>query len=164
MSWLGGHFDPETFNMQEVNWELKSHHQSGQRVPIKLFPRRIATYAQPQAAMQSVDRLVAIIKPRQPFLEWLESLPDWDLKMTLEKLRDDCIALLIPEFGNNKEAKGHIEAGYQVVFDMQLNSWYTDPTMWPEERSLDVFRQWFDIEIHSIVIDTLSRIIKKEEW
>ena len=164
MLWVGGHFDPEAFDLQEVNWELKIQHQPGQRAPIKLFPRRRAAYAQPQAAMQSIDRLVAIIKPRQPFLEWLKSLPDWDLEMSLEELRDDCTALLIPEFGNNEEAKGHIETNYQVIFEMQLNSWYTEPTMWPEKRSLVVFRQWFDIEIHSIVIDTLSGIIMKEDF
>ena len=39
--------------------------------------------------MQSIDRLVAIIKPGQPFLDWLRSLPDWDLEMTLEELRSE---------------------------------------------------------------------------
>ncbi|MFC1717739.1 plasmid pRiA4b ORF-3 family protein [Candidatus Poribacteria bacterium] len=164
MLWLGGYFDPEVFDLQEVNRELKIQHQVGQRAPIKLFPHRRAAYAQPQTAMQSIDRLVAIIKPRQPFLDWLRSLPDWDLEMTLEELREDCIVLLIPEFDSNEEAKEHIEANYQVIFEMQLNNWYTDPIMWPEKRSLGVFRQWFDIEIHSIVIDTLDGIVKKEEW
>ena len=52
--------------------------------------------------MHTIDRFVAIIKPKQPFLDWLESQPDWDLDMTLEELRKDSNAYLIPEYDSTE--------------------------------------------------------------
>jgi hypothetical protein len=34
-----------------------------------------------------VNRLAAIIKPKQPLLDWLESQSDWNHDVTLEDLR-----------------------------------------------------------------------------
>lgn len=36
---------------------------------------------------------------------------------------------------------------------MELWAWHTDETYWPKKRNLALFREWFDIEIHSEVID-----------
>jgi hypothetical protein len=36
-----------------------------------------------------INRTVAIIKPKQPFLDWLKGLPDWDVKLTLRELREE---------------------------------------------------------------------------
>jgi hypothetical protein len=47
---------------------------------------------------------MVIIKPKQPFMDWLESTPGWDLNLSLEDIRDDCMALLIPEYGDNEKA------------------------------------------------------------
>ena len=118
----------------------------------------------PRPVMQSINRLVAIIKPREPFLRWLESHPDWDLDMTLEELRADCTALLIPEFDDNEQARSYIEVNCRIVFEMQLNGWYTDPAMWPEKRNLSIFRQWFHVEIHSTAVDTLNEGIRKDAY
>ena len=81
--------------------------------------------------------------------------------MTLEELRTDCTALLIPEFDDNEQARNYIEANWRIVFEMQLNGWYTDPAMWPKKRNLSIFRQWFDVEIHSTAVDTLNEGIRK---
>ena len=35
--------------------------------------------------VHTIDRFVAIIKPKQPFLDWLESQPDWDMDTMLEE-------------------------------------------------------------------------------
>ena len=34
--------------------------------------------------MYTVNRLIAIIKPKQPFMDWLESTPGWDLDLSLD--------------------------------------------------------------------------------
>lgn len=113
--------------------------------------------------MYTINRLVAVIKPRQPFLDWLESQVDWDLDMTLEGLRSDCNALLIPEYDSTEQAMRYIERNHKAIFELELSGWYTDETMWPEKRTLSVFRKWFDVEIHSMVIDMLDKHIMKEE-
>jgi len=111
--------------------------------------------------MRPINRFVAIIKPKQPFLDWLKSQPDWDSDTTLEKLRDECNALLVPEYDTNEQAMCYIERNYKTIFELQLFDWYTDESMWPEKRTLKVFRDWFDVEIHSMVYDMVDEHIIK---
>lgn len=103
--------------------------------------------------MEYVNRSLAIIKPRQPFFEWLQGTPDWDIDLTLETLRVDCSSLLIPEFEEPEEAVAYIDDMFEQIFDMELASWYTDESTWPKKRTLKMFWEWFDVELHSTVID-----------
>ena len=110
------------------------------------------------------NRLAAIIKPKQPLLDWLEGQPDWDHDMTLEDLRADRYALLIPGYDSPRQAMRYIERNYKAIFEMELSGWYTDESIWPEKRTLSVFRKWLDVEIHSMVIDMLDEHIIRESY
>jgi hypothetical protein len=109
------------------------------------------------------NRYVAIIKPKQPLLDWLESQPDWDVDITLEELRTDCGAFLIPGYPLLDQAKRYIERNHKTIFEWELYGWYTDESIWPDKRTLSVFRKWFDVEIHSMVVDMLNEHITREE-
>jgi hypothetical protein len=111
-----------------------------------------------------VNRLAAIIKPKQPLLDWLKSQPDWDLDITLEELRADRYALLIPGYAFPDQALRYIERNHKAIFELELFGWYTDESVWPKKRTLSVFRKWFDVEIHSMVIDMLDEHIMREEY
>jgi hypothetical protein len=108
--------------------------------------------------MEYVDRSLAVIKPRQLFFDWLKETPDWDLDLTLETLRVDCSALLIPEFDEPEEAVAYIDDMFEQIFDMELASWCTDEGCWPKKRTLKMFWEWFDVELHSTVIDTADEM------
>lgn len=110
------------------------------------------------------NRLAAIIKPKQPLLDWLESQPDWDLGITLEDLRADRYALLIPGYDDPEQAMRYVERNHKAIFEMELFGWYTDESIWPEKRTLSAFRKWLDVEIHSMVIDMLDDHIMRESY
>lgn len=40
-----------------------------------------------------------------------------------------------------------------ALFESELGGWYTDPALWPKDRSLKQFKAWCDFELHSLVID-----------
>ncbi|MEK7396547.1 MAG: hypothetical protein AAB116_06385 [Candidatus Poribacteria bacterium] len=113
--------------------------------------------------MNTINRLVAIIKPKQPLLDWLESLPDWDDELTLDEIRADCTAILIPEYGSNEKALQYIEQKHEEIFEIELSNWHYDEDLWTKNRSLKIFREWFDIEIHSMVYDAVDENIIKED-
>ena len=115
-------------------------------------------------SMHTIDRFVAIINPKQPFLDWLESQPDRDLATTLEELRTECNALLIREYDSVEQAMRYIERNHKYIFELHLFDWYTDETMWPEKRTLSVFRKWFDVEIYSVVYDMIGEAIFPKEF
>jgi hypothetical protein len=56
-----------------------------------------------------------------------------------------------------------IESNYQALFESELSGWYTDPKLWPEPRTLETFDEWFDVEYHSMIVDTIDGEIREEE-
>ena len=106
--------------------------------------------------MYFVDRSVAVIKPKQPFVDWLNQVPDNDMELSLDSLRADCTVIMIPEFDEPEEGVSDVDDLAEKLFEMELSTWYEDPAVWPQDRSLKVFWEWFDVEIHSMVIDTLE--------
>lgn len=101
-----------------------------------------------------VDRMVALVRPRQPMLDWLMGQPDNDVDLSLDQLRADCTVLLVPESEEPEGVIAYIDEICEQVFEMELSSWYEDRARWPKDRSLRTFWDWFDVEVHSLVIDT----------
>jgi hypothetical protein len=106
--------------------------------------------------MYFVDRSVAVIKPKQPFADWLNAVPGSDTDLTLDSLRSDCTVILLPEFDEPEEGVARIDDMYESLFRMELVSWYEDEELWPADRSLKTFWEWFDVEIHSTVLDSVE--------
>lgn len=61
--------------------------------------------------------------------------------------------------GGEAAAERWIRRNFAKVFERELKGWYVDPTLWPERRTLATFRAWFDVEHHSVVVDTVGGAI-----
>ena len=48
--------------------------------------------------MYSINRQVAVIKPKEPYVDWINSLPGIDEPCDIEGLNNDCTALLSSDF------------------------------------------------------------------
>jgi hypothetical protein len=114
--------------------------------------------------MDTINRSIAVVKPKQPFLDWLNALPDSVQPSTLADIQTDCTVLLLPEFGNDLQAQNFFKKIYRDIFERELDSFCTDPDWWPSKRDYKTFLQWFDIELHSEVFDTVDMEIIKERW
>lgn len=116
--------------------------------------------------MFEVNRSLAIIKPRQAFLDWLLSLPiEWaEGELTLAELREDCNVFLIPMFESLDEAHRFMLARWEMIFEGELADWCDDLSYWPETLSLELFEAWFEIEVHSIVADLDESTLEREEY
>ena len=114
--------------------------------------------------MYSINRQIAIIKPKEPYLKWLNSVTDPEDPCDFDELNYDCTALLIPHFDGDSESNEYIKKVYKKIFEIELLSWCTDKSKWPKKRSFALFQKWFYIEFHSEVIDVLGTDIEKEEY
>ena len=114
--------------------------------------------------MDLIDRAVAVLKPNEPYLEWALGLPDAPADLTLQELRSDCTAFLIPEFDLDQEVEDLLREIYPALFELELEGWYRDERFWPQPRDYETFRAWFDVEISSTVIDLVEDEIAKEEY
>jgi hypothetical protein len=114
--------------------------------------------------MYLINRWVAIVKPKQPLVDWLNDLPDLEEKpATPEEVRQDCTAILLPDFTELDEGREFIKKIYEGLFNLELSAWCEDQEAWPQNRDYVLFRQWFDVEIHSMVIDPFEDAIEKEK-
>lgn len=110
--------------------------------------------------MYIVDRSAAVLKPRQPFLDWLSHLPGNDIKLSLDEIRSDCTVVMIPEVTEPEDGIAHIDDIADKLFEMELASWVEDESLWPQKRSLKLFWEWFDVEIHLGVLDSVAEEIR----
>lgn len=107
--------------------------------------------------MRSIERTCIVIKPKQPFLDWILSVDDDpEFKPTLEEIRNDCRVLLIPEFDTLEEVDAFVKDHYLDIFEMELEGWYLNEDCWPQNRSYHLFKQWIDVEVHTEIIDILT--------
>lgn len=114
--------------------------------------------------MYEVNRSIAILKPRQPFLDWLKSLPGGlDEQLELVQLRGDCNALLIPAADDYDSAEDFVRQHYHSLFAAELADWCEDEAFWPALTPA-LFTEWFDVEIHSVLTDLVEQPLEREAF
>jgi hypothetical protein len=113
--------------------------------------------------MWSVNRSVLVVRPRQPYLDWVHSLDEEGKKFTLEDLQRDCTALLVPSVESEDHQDEIVAAIYEEVFEHELWSWMREPAVWPRKRDLATFEAWFELEFCSVTMDVVGNPIDLEE-
>jgi hypothetical protein len=69
-----------------------------------------------------------------------------------------------PDRGHHhRRAAEWVEDNVAWLFDFQLSAWTENEASWPENRDLKTFREWFRIDIHSVVVDVADDDIEGEE-
>ncbi len=110
--------------------------------------------------MSEINRSLLILKPKHPFLEWAQTLDDGDKDFTLAELAEDSTAYLVPELWEDSDQNALLESSYNILFEEQLQGWWTDEAAWPKERNLKMFLDWFEVEFHSLVFDLCDEPIR----
>lgn len=115
--------------------------------------------------MYEVNRSLALLKPRQPYLDWLTALPGIDAaRIDLSELKRGCNALLIPPADDVDAARDFVLQRHQELFEAELADWCEDDSLWPAERDLPTFLAWFDVEVHAILTDLVDEALERESF
>jgi hypothetical protein len=97
-----------------------------------------------------INRGAIIVRFKKPYIDWAIGLDDAGL--TPDKEGESTVYLL-PEFEDDVEALEVLSNSFDRIFEHELKSWHWDKSAWPQNRTWDMFRQWFDVEFHSCVED-----------
>jgi hypothetical protein len=103
-----------------------------------------------------IERAIAIVKPKQPFLQWIINTFPESVQISLDTMRLDCNTYLIDPIGELEDGINFIDEKFAEIFSMELASWTDDETLWPDDIDLKMFWDWFDVEVHSTIIDLSS--------
>lgn len=110
---------------------------------------------------------MVMLLPEQPFLDWIQAVdPDPVPTLTLTDVRDDASVFLLPaEVADTAEnALRWVEKRWRPFFEFMLGEWFDD-SVWPEELSLAMFRDWFSVRFHSMVWDMAPDApLEYEDW
>lgn len=99
-----------------------------------------------------LNRSAVVVRPKQPFVDWLRSVEELDLPLiTLDEL--DKTLYLVPDYEDPADAEKFLKKVCDEIFCRELEGWYTDESVWPKDRSLKVFKQWFEVEHFDVVED-----------
>ena len=102
-----------------------------------------------------INRCAVTVRAKQPFLDWLQGLPDM-LDLTLNEVNEECSVFLLPEIDDLTQREALLEEFIELIFEEELSGWWTSDQDWPQDRNLELFRAWFDVEFHSVVHDLVE--------
>lgn len=100
-------------------------------------------------SMQTVNRMAAIVVPKEPYFEWSRSvLGDDSDNCGPEVFRS---VFLIPEHNDSERA---LRGSFALIFEEMLEASVNGMEFWPAKRDLRTFRKWFDVQVVEMVYDT----------
>ena len=120
----------------------------------------------------NINRAALVVKLKKSFIDWLvytsKEHDGPDNQLTPDKVEtegfDSKHVYLIPAYDDTEKYENYVKKHCAEIFEHELNAWYTEPDFWPKDRSWQVFREWFDYEIHTMIFDTvLKKPIEHEE-
>lgn len=114
-----------------------------------------------------INRAAILLKYRTPAVEWINEADPYhdDPGITLETVNAErAVYLVDDEVAESQEGiDTWLMANHRVLFESELEGWYPDPALWPEDLSYNQFKRWFAPECHSVVVDTLKQPIVDDE-
>lgn len=102
-----------------------------------------------------IDRTVLMLRPLQPFIDWLTNLyPD--------EVDDfnDYNTYLIDE---DTDVEAWLRKKFDKLFMMELEAWHSNKKEWPQKRNYKMFKQWFQVDISTMVYDLEKYPVSKFE-
>ena len=82
---------------------------------------------------------------------------------SLEFANADCPCFLIHDSAC-EDIEGWLEQCYQYLFEEVLEQWYVDEALWPQDRTLKLFKAWCDFEVHSMVLDYVDEPLIDDDF
>jgi hypothetical protein len=105
--------------------------------------------------MRVVNRAAVTIIGAVPYEDWIRNQDADHNRGTLTVARAKAYGsvFLLPEFELEEDLQEWVEENFSWLFEFQLSSWTEDESTWPSPRDLSLFRKWFRIDVHSVVVD-----------
>jgi hypothetical protein len=115
--------------------------------------------------MRVLNRTSVTIVAAQPYTAWTGQHDADAAKgmLTVARARPYGTAFLLPEFELEEDVQEWIEENASWIFEFQLAAWTEDESTWPQTRDVRTFREWFRVDIHSVVVDIGEDDIEGEE-
>ena len=114
-----------------------------------------------------INRAALLLRYREPAVVWINESDPYPegRELTLDEVNEERVIYLISEGESESSLRAEkwVKANFRALFENELNAWYTDPSLWPSRLTYQLFQRWFDVEVHSMIIDTVGGEIVDDE-
>jgi hypothetical protein len=107
-----------------------------------------------------LNRGVVIVRPKQPYLDWAAGLDDSGI---VPDPNGEQTVYLVPSYEDDEGAWEILATLHPAIFENELYGWHTDEAAWPKGRNFTMFKEWFAVELHSVVEDLCDFEIVDED-
>ncbi len=101
-----------------------------------------------------INRTAIIIKHQQPFIDWRNNLYPEDIHKPIETN-----TYLINE--DIEDIETWVKKKCEKIFIAELVGWNTNKKAWPQKRNYKMFKEWFIVDISTMIYDFELKPISK---
>jgi hypothetical protein len=112
--------------------------------------------------MKTINRTALFVTPKQPYVDWANSLGDGGPLLSADKVY--ATAILIPDTYDEYNYENWIKKNWREIFEQELEAWMLDSDCWPEKLTHKMFMQWFTVLVSDTVLDLGKKPIEIEEF
>lgn len=111
-----------------------------------------------------INRAAVIVRLKKPFIDWINTSDPYDKqsRVTLEEANEERTVYLIDD-AEAEHVDEWVALNYVQLFECELEDWYQDEALWPQELSRELFDAWCEVECHTVVVDTVGDVIQDIE-
>lgn len=108
--------------------------------------------------MRLVKRAAITVTPKQPYIDWANGLDDDGVMLRAGHMPERQVYLVrdvddVIPFDRDVIVPPYFE----MIFEEELNGWNRRASDWPSPRTYEMFLEWFEVEVHSMVLDLEGR-------
>jgi hypothetical protein len=99
--------------------------------------------------MNVLNRGFITVTPKKSFFDWSNTI-DTEIQFSIDDENEPTVYLITEDFFDIEPL---IEQHFKKIFKNELMAITEDEDEWPVERNIDVFLEWFEINVGSMVFD-----------
>lgn len=107
------------------------------------------------------NRSALFVIPKEPFKEWAKLYNESPIEDLNQRLREKHVYLV--EWSYEEDIVDVLKPYYLEIFEYELLSWNGYKSEWPQNRSLELFLEWFDVKLCDDLYDLETEKIKSEK-
>ena len=113
---------------------------------------------------QLINKAAITVIPKEPFIKWVQSTDAEAAEISDESILSYSRVYLVDDSLDGDDPEKLIKRNFKVIFEEELAGWYTDEEAWPKKMDLRVFKQWFHVKVHEVVVDIGKKLPIAEEY
>lgn len=103
-----------------------------------------------------INRYAVILKAQAPFVAWLKAM---DPEESLPERLESNVYLIKDEVRDLNES---LRDDFDTYFKLELDEWTEDESEWPENRTFEMFKEWFSVDVSTMIYDMENDTIYKD--